>query len=87
MKVLLSSELEELVNEKVESGLYASADEVIREGLRLLREQDELKRLRLEELRREIARGMEQVERDELLDGDEVLNALRQRVTAETHAK
>lgn len=65
MNVSLTPELEELVNEKVASGLYNSASEVIREGLRLLKEQDELKQIRQEELRREVLKGYEQSRRGE----------------------
>ena len=65
MNVSLTPELEKLVNEKVKSGLYNSASEVIREGLRLLQEQDELKRIRRDELRREIMLGVEQIRRGE----------------------
>jgi len=61
MNVSLTPELENLVNEKVKSGLYNSASEVIRESLRLLQEQDELKRIRRDELRREIMLGVEQI--------------------------
>ena len=38
MNVSLTPELERLVNEKVESGLYQTASEVVREALRLLLE-------------------------------------------------
>lgn len=65
MNVSLTPELEEMVSQKVESGLYNSASEVIREGLRLLKEQDELKRMRQEELRREVLKGYEQAQRGE----------------------
>ena len=61
MNVSLTPELEEMVNRKVKSGLYNSASEVIRAGLRRLQEEDELKNLRREELRREILKGMEQM--------------------------
>ncbi len=61
MNVSLTPELENLVIEKVKSGLYNSASEVIRESLRLLQEQDELKRIRRDELRREIMLGVEQI--------------------------
>ena len=61
MNVSLTPELERLVQEKVESGLYHSASEVIREALRLLLEQDELRRLRREELKRQIMVGIEQL--------------------------
>lgn len=59
MNVSLSPELETLVNQKVKTGMYNSASEVIREGLRLLQEQDQLKELRREELRKEIMKGVD----------------------------
>ncbi|MDQ3798399.1 MAG: type II toxin-antitoxin system ParD family antitoxin [Acidobacteriota bacterium] len=59
MNITLTPELENLINEKVKSGKYASPGEVVREGLRLLKEQDELKRIRLEELRREVQKGID----------------------------
>jgi antitoxin ParD1/3/4 len=62
---LLTLELEELINQKIASGLYDSPIEVIREGLRLLKEQDESERIRSEELRREVMKGYEQSERGE----------------------
>ena len=42
MNVSLTKELEQLVNEKVKSGRYLSASEVVREALRLLEERDRL---------------------------------------------
>lgn len=65
MNVSLTPELEKLVNDKVKSGRYNSASEVVREGLRLLQDQDELKRIRLDELRREIMLGVEQIRNGE----------------------
>ena len=66
MNVSLTPELEQLVNDKVKSGLYNSASEVVREALRLMKEQDALKAYRLEELRREIAVGLQQADRGEV---------------------
>jgi len=65
MDISLTPELEELIHQKVTSGLYPSASEVIREGLRLLKEQDALKKYRLNELRREIRVGLVQSARGE----------------------
>ena len=79
MNVSLTPELERLVHEKVESGLYNSASEVVREALRLLRERDELQRMRLEELRREIRIGIDQADRGELIPAEEVFRDLRAR--------
>ena len=58
MNVSLTAELETLVNEKVKSGLYRSASEVIREGLRLLQERDQIKQMRLQEIRRSVMQGV-----------------------------
>jgi antitoxin ParD1/3/4 len=58
MNISLTHELESLVQEKVRSGLYHSASEVIREALRLLQDQEDLKRVRLDALRKEIAVGV-----------------------------
>ena len=65
LNISLTPELAELVNSKVNSGLYHSASEVIREGLRLLNEQDEIRRIRLDEIRKEIAIGTAQLEHGE----------------------
>ena len=46
MNVSLTTELEKIVAEKVVSGHYASASEVVREALRLLYERDQLSQLR-----------------------------------------
>lgn len=59
MNVSLTPELEQFVQEKVSSGLYYSASEVIREGLRLLKEREQIQQLRLQELRQEIEAGID----------------------------
>lgn len=59
MNISLTPHLEGLVKGKVDSGLYNSASEVMREALRLLEERDQLRELRLDELRREIQKGID----------------------------
>lgn len=59
MNISITPELEELIDKKVKTGMYNSASEVVREGLRLLKEQDELKELRLKELKKDIQKGYE----------------------------
>lgn len=59
MNVSLTPQLEELVKKKVDSGLYGSASEVMREALRLLDERDRIHAMRLEELRAEIRKGLD----------------------------
>jgi antitoxin ParD1/3/4 len=70
MNVSLTEELEAMVQEKVASGMYNSASEVIRQALRLLNEQDQIRQMRLEELRREVAIGIEQIERGQVVPFD-----------------
>ena len=42
MNINLTPQLEDLVRQKVASGLYTSASEVVREALRLMDEKDRL---------------------------------------------
>ncbi len=66
MNVSLTTELEKYVSDKVESGMYHSASEVIREGLRLLKEKDEIHNRKLADLRREIQLGIDQADRGQV---------------------
>jgi antitoxin ParD1/3/4 len=59
MNVNLTPQLEEMIRQKVASGFYNSASEVVREALRLMEQQDRQRQIRLEELRREIQRGID----------------------------
>jgi len=70
MNVSLTPELEKLVEKKVKSGRYQSASEVIREGLRLIEDQDRLRELRLEETRQKIQTGLDQLVRGQGLTGE-----------------
>lgn len=87
MNVSLTPELEEFVNQGVTSGMYHSASEVVRAGLRLLKEQNDFHAVRLESLKQEIARGIEQAERGEKISGDEVFQRLRERNAEMTNRK
>jgi putative addiction module CopG family antidote len=58
MAINLTDELEELINSKVRSGAYKSADEVVTESLRLLKAKEE----GMDALRKEIMRGLEDVQ-------------------------
>ena len=62
MNVSLTKELENFIGELVASGMYYSASEVVRDGLRLLKEQEALKKMRVEELRAEIMLGIEDLQ-------------------------
>jgi antitoxin ParD1/3/4 len=59
LNINLTPQLEKLVRQKVDSGRYNSASEVVREALRLMETQNELHALQLERLRSEIRQGLE----------------------------
>jgi antitoxin ParD1/3/4 len=59
MNISLTPQLEILVKSKVESGLYGSASEVMRDALRLLEVRDRRQLLSVEELRAEIKKGLD----------------------------
>ncbi|MBD2773498.1 type II toxin-antitoxin system ParD family antitoxin [Iningainema tapete] len=72
MKVSLTPEVEQLIQEKINSGQYTSVSEMIAEGLRLLDERDKLRAARFAELKQKIREGIEAADRGELIDGEEV---------------
>jgi antitoxin ParD1/3/4 len=79
MNVSLTPELEKIVQDKVNSGLYGNASEVIRAGLRLLAEQEHLRQSRFEQLVQDIKIGLEQAERGEVVSGPEAFKKLEKR--------
>jgi antitoxin ParD1/3/4 len=82
MNVSLTSELEKFVVRKVQSGRYQTASEVIREGLRLLEDRDRLRELRLEEVRRRIQTGVDELDRRERVEGETVFEEMKEKSTA-----
>src|ERR1022692_1869981 len=79
MNVSLTPQLEKLVTRKVESGLYQSASEVIREGLRLLDDQDRRREVQLGEAREKIQAGLAQLDRGEGIPGDQAYARMKRR--------
>ncbi len=79
MNISLTTELEQFIQSQVTSGKYTSSEEVILAGIRLLEERERIYKGRFEELQREIAIGVEQLDRKERLDGREVIEQLRQK--------
>ncbi|HEV8146401.1 MAG TPA: type II toxin-antitoxin system ParD family antitoxin [Bryobacteraceae bacterium] len=66
MNVSLTRELEALVNAKVKTGMYQTASEVIREGLRLLKERDEAH----ERLKADVLAGFAEIEKGNYVEYD-----------------
>ena len=89
MTVSLTPELERLVTEKVKTSLSHWASKVMREGLRLLQEQDHLRQLRLEEVKKQVAIGVEQLDRGQraLLDIEQIKAKGRKQLAQKTKGK
>jgi antitoxin ParD1/3/4 len=79
MNVSLTPELEAFVGDKVKSGLYNSASEVVRESLRLLRRQEQIEQLQLEELRKEVQIGIDQIEAGKTITAKQMRERLAQK--------
>jgi antitoxin ParD1/3/4 len=79
MNVNLGPTFDDFVAAMLKTGLYQSQSEILREGLRLLKEREDLKRLRLAKLRREIALGVEQADRGEFVDGPRTFARIREK--------
>ena len=75
--VQVSREQQAIVEGMVAAGTFASADEVIAEGIRLLASR--------EQLRRQIQTGIEQADRGDVFDHDTVFAQLRAMAAAHTH--
>lgn len=65
MDLTLPKGLEDFVQEQLDLGLYESAGEVCRDGLRLLKASKEGDTLRLARLRQDLALGVGQLDRGE----------------------
>jgi len=72
------------VEKQVDSGLYQTASEVIRAGLRRLKEDQALRLPQapktLEELETQLLQSMDRLDRGEGLDGEKVFRRLRKRI-------
>jgi antitoxin ParD1/3/4 len=70
MTISLRPELQRFVEERVRAGEYATADEAVNSLLSFVAQQEELTGEQLEALRRQVAVGIAEADRGELLDWD-----------------
>jgi antitoxin ParD1/3/4 len=59
MNISLTPHFEEMIREKIASGSYNSASEVVREALRLMEQEDQLRSLKVQKLRQDIKDGLD----------------------------
>ena len=86
MNVSLTPELEKFVAKEVRSGLYHTASEVVRAGLRRLKEEREARLRRLpatmDELEARLVQSLESLDTGKGLNGEAVFRRLRKRIKA-----
>jgi len=89
MNISLTPELEKFIQSKVDSKMYQTASEVVREALRLLAHQDQDRQVQLEELRRSLQISREQYDRGEYIEirNEEDARALRERIKRNGRAR
>ena len=79
MNVSLTEKLEGFVKKLVKSGRYNSASEVVRDGLRLVEEREELRKIKLQNLRQAIQEGLDSGESIPF-DADDIIRRGRERL-------
>lgn len=79
MNIVIKPELEKIIQEKILSGKYQSAERVIEDALKLLEKRDKYDKW-VEEVGEKIDIAAEQLDRGEGLDGETAINQLRQRL-------
>ncbi|MBB72843.1 MAG: type II toxin-antitoxin system ParD family antitoxin [Legionellales bacterium] len=80
MNISLTSELEKYVQEKVSSGLYTSASEVIRESLRLMHTHDTLQQQRIQQLNQSINLGFHELTSGNIVDAEKSYQRLKNKI-------
>lgn len=87
MNVNLTPELTQLVQKKVQTGLYNSASEVVREALRMMEERDQIKAIQKEEIRTKIAAGLSSARAGRVSDGETFVSRMIGELEAEIRAE
>lgn len=80
MNVSLTLELENYVHDKVKSGLYTSASEVIRESLRQMHHHESLQQHKIHALNQAISVGLKQLEEGKKLIASESYQRLKKKI-------
>ena len=82
MNISLTRQLQAFIKSRLKAGRYTSASEVVREGLRLLQEQERQRDAVVKSLKGQIEEGIAAAERGEFVDGHEYFRGLERRSRA-----
>ena len=84
MNISLTPELERFVEKEVDSGLYQTASEVVRAGLRRLKDDREIRLMRmpatLKELETQLLQSVESLDAGKGVNGGKVFRRLQRRI-------
>ena len=80
MNITLKPEQAELIQQKLNSGKYNNAEEVIAEALQLLSQRDLEYQTWVEETREKVDIAIEELRRGEGIDGDVVITQLKEKL-------
>jgi antitoxin ParD1/3/4 len=76
MTIQLKPEQEKFIQEKIASGEYSNADDVIFQAFKLL----EVRERKIKELQKQIAIGTEQIANGQVTDGEIVFTRLQEKI-------
>ena len=76
MNTQLKPEQEKFIQDKIASGAYSNADDIITEAFKLLEAREE----KIQELKQKISIGTEQLSNGQLTDGEAVFDRLPQKI-------
>jgi antitoxin ParD1/3/4 len=85
----LTEHFNEFVERQVSSGRYSNASEIVREALRLLEEQEEMREAKLRVLRRAAKQGFDEIDQGKgiVLKGKKALQQFFRSIQGEATAK
>lgn len=80
MSISLNSIQEQFVLSQLKNGKYTSADEVISAAFKLLEEEEKQYAIWLEDTRKKVEVGLEDIERGDVIDTEVVINRLKDKL-------
>ena len=87
MNISLTRELEQYVQDKLSSGLYTSASEVIRTSLRLMHSQEDLQNHRKMQLNQAIDLGLNQLANGQKIEGHASHQKMKTKIAKATKSR